>query len=520
VKNGFRSPFLLALVSSVLLFMAMPGYLGWWPLLAVALVPLLKVCLLSRPAAAWKAGWFAGLLYQVLTVHWLVVALVRYGHLPLWAGIGVMLLLSGYLALFQGAFCFLLSLLAGRFWHRERGVAALVWLAPVLWVGLDALRARLLTGFPWLDLGYGLYRVPQLIQAADLGGHYLITFSLVLVNGLVLAVWDRQRREVRWNIGRERRGLFMAWGFLIFVLGYSLLSWRMLPVLTGRGLRAQVAVIQGNIRQDRKWDARFKEATLQRYADLTRKAITGRPTELVVWPETALPFYPQADPLARELGRLVREWNVFLLTGAPTFTGQGTERRFYNSALLLDPRGVVRGVYAKQHLVPFGEYVPLRDLFSFLSPVVEAAGDFSPGRSAGPLDIGSGMRAGVLICFESIFPEIARNETAAGATLLVNLTNDAWYGRSSAPVQSLAMAVLRAVENRRAVVRAANTGISALIAPDGRILQASPIFVPDELRGEVPLLASRSVFTLSGHHFGLACLALIPVLFVFRHRFQ
>ena len=511
-------PLVLALISALLLWAAMPGYLGWWPLLFPALAPLLYLCLWHRPGSAFVAGFAGGFCYQILTVHWLVVALVRYGGLPTWAGVATMLLLAAYLALYQGAFCFLLSFLAGRYWHRERSVAVLVWTAPVLWVGLDGIRGRLLTGFPWLDLGYGLYRVPELLQAADLGGHHLLTFWLVLANGLALALYDRQRTMVHWDLRRERRALALACCFLIFVGGYSMLTHRMQPALTGRGVQTEVAVIQGNIGQDRKWDAGRRAETVAVYEQLTAKTVAGRTTELVVWPETALPFYPQVDPLAARVADLVRQQNIYLLTGAPTFRGTASGRRFYNSALLIDPDGVIRGIYSKRHLVPVGEYVPLRRLLGFLSPVVENIGDFSPGESGPPLALGGQLRLGILICFESIFPEIARDQVAAGATLLVNLTNDAWYGRSSAPVQSLAMAVLRAVENNRSLVRAANTGISGFIAPDGVIVRRTGLFKAAGISARVPVMTRQSMFTRGGYRFGPGCAALIPVFLLFRRR--
>jgi apolipoprotein N-acyltransferase len=394
-------------------------------------------------------------------------------------------------------------------------VAALVWLAPVLWVGLDWLRSVLFTGFPWMDLGYGLYAQPQLIQAADLGGHHLVTFGVVLCNSLLVGIVDRQRRDVRWNIHRERGLLLLACATLVFLGGYSAVRYRIAVHYGPRALQAQVAVVQGNVDQMVKWSPAFKTATVDTYLRLSREAIGEADVELVVWPETALPFYPQRDQLTGRLAAFTGAANTWLLTGAPLFTltpqTDGSELvRHYNGAILLGPDGRIAASHAKQHLVPFGEYVPLRPYLPFLEPLVVSIGDFAAGTSDEPLALGP-MRLGMLICYESIFPEIARQSVTRGANLLVNLTNDAWYGRSSAPHQSMAMAVFRAVENKRALVRAANTGISGFVDPVGRIVERSGLFVEAALVSRMPLLDGQTVFNRQGHLFGPACAILIPL---------
>ncbi len=511
----------LALASALLLSLAMPGWTGWWPLLALALVPLLHGALHLPPRRSACMGLLAGLVYHLGQLYWIVIVLGRYGGLPPWISVPALVLLALYMASYMGLFCFLVSLVAGRSWHRERWVATLVWTAPIFWVGLDALRATVGTGFPWMDLGYGLYSQPMLIQGADLGGHHLVSFCLVLVNGLVVAIIDRQRRDVRWNQRGERRVLLAACCLVVFVFGYSMLRYRTMPALLHRALQARVTVVQGDIDQGVKWTPAARGRTVEIYTTLSAEALRQRTTELLVWPETALPFYLQRDPLAGRIASFVREQNVWLLTGAPTYEvgGSGADRRvrYFNSALLLDPAARVAGRYAKQHLVPFGEYVPLRRWLPFLEPLVESVGDFTPGDSSAPLVAGR-MRLGVLICFESIFPEIARREVAAGANLLVNLTNDAWYGRSSAPYQSWAMTVFRAVETKRSLIRAANTGISGLVDPVGNVVARSPIFRPLALTGEIPMLEIETVFTRVGHRFGTACLALALALVLFRRR--
>ena len=520
--DGWAGLFLSALASAGLLALAMPGRIGWWPLLFVALIPLLQMALYAPPGRSALGGFVFGLVYHLALLYWILIVLGRYGGLPLWLSLPALVLLAAYMACFSAAFCFLLSLLAGRSWHRERSVATLVWSAPVLWVGLEYLRSILLSGFPWMDLGYGLFGQPRLIQAADLGGHHLVTFSLVLCNGLMVGIIDRQRRDVRWNLPLERRLLLAAMGFLVFVGGYSMVRYQVVGPIAARSLQARVAVVQGNIDQAVKWSPAVKEATVATYLNLSNQAVRDADVELVVWPETALPFYPQQDALIDRVTGFTAAGNTWLLTGAPLYTitpqpGAADLVRYYNGAVLIGPDGRIGGQYAKQHLVPFGEYVPLRRFLPFLQPLVESIGDFSAGAEKGPLTVGP-MKLGVLICYESIFPDIARESVARGANLLVNVTNDAWYGRSSAPHQSMAMAVFRAVESKRTLIRAANTGISGFVDPLGHITAQTALFTEAALVAQAPMLDQVTVFNRHGFRFGAACAFLVPLMLVLRSR--
>ena len=521
-ETGWALP--CGILTACLLALAMPGRIGWWPLLFVALAPLLLATLHAPPGRSALVGFLGGLVYHLALLYWILIVLGRYGGLPLWLSLPGLLLLATYMACYWAVFCFLLSVLAGRSWHRERSVAPLVWGAPLLWVGLDYLRGVLMTGFPWMDLGYGLYSQPKLIQAADLGGHHLITFSLVLCNSLLVGIIDRQRRGVRWGVRQERRLLLAAFIVLAFVGGYSSVRYQVMHAVAARSMQAHVAVVQGNIDQSLKWSPEMKEATVDAYLRLSRQARQGGDIELMVWPETALPLYPQRDPLMGRVVDFVTGANTWLLTGAPLYrlTPRAKDEDrvdYYNGAVLVGPGGRMAGQYAKQHLVPFGEYVPLRPYLPFLEPLVVSVGDFAAGKSGAPLPLGP-MRLAMLICYESIFPEIARTAVVGGGNLLVNLTNDAWYGRSSAPHQSLAMAVFRAVETKRSLIRAANTGISGFVDPLGRILGQTGLFVEAALDARVPMIEQQTVFCRSGYLFGPLCCCLIPLLMLLRRRHE
>lgn len=515
---------LSSMVTALLLVLAMPGRFGWWPLLFVALVPLLVFITGKGPRTSFSAGLLTGFFFHVGMLYWIVIVLGRYGGLPPALSVPAVLLLSLYMGMYTAVFAGLISFLGSR--EKDRGNAIrFLFAAPFLWVGLDWLRSILFSGFPWMDLGYGLYSQPVLLQLADLGGHHLITFVLIMINGLVLFAVNLLRHD---NSGKKmhkiRSAVSLAVVFLFLATGYSVFRYRHFSRLSETSPRFQVTVAQGNIAQDEKWTPAMKASTLDVYRRLSGEAVDRSRSSLVVWPETALPFFPVNDPLFSTVSGWAASRGVWLLTGAPYFEIASDLQRsfknavvYFNSALLISPGGKIAGRYDKQHLVPFGEYVPLRKLLFFLEPLVESVGNFSSGSSGAPLTAGE-IKLGVLICYESIFPALAREEAAAGANVLVNITNDAWYGRSSAPYQSFAMAVLRAVENRRSLVRAANTGISGFVDPVGRVMDKSPIFEALSLSAAVPVLESETIFTGLGHMFAPGCLLLFPLMFALRRR--
>lgn len=513
---------LVALGTALLLLLAMPGRFEWWPLLFGALVPLLWFISRKNPRISFSAGLLAGFFYQTGMLYWIVIVLGRYGRLPPALSLPAMLLLAVYMALYTALFAAGLSwILAGSRQAGRKPYLAL-FAAPLLWVGLEWLRSFLFSGFPWMDLGYGLYSAPFLLQSADLGGHYLLSFLLVMGNALIFLLLDSLQRGSLSRPSR-RESLAITAGVLVLAAaaGYSAVRTNQLEMTLSSAPTMRVAVVQGNISQDEKWTPYLKETTLEKYRKLTAQAVEEKEVTLVVWPETALPFFPGNDPLFEKVTGWAAEKQVWLLTGAPYFVlSSDLDRPFdkavtyFNSALLIDPAGTVKGRYDKQHLVPFGEYVPLRKFLFFLEPLVESVGNFASGASGQPLSLGT-VKAGVLICYESIFPELARKEVAGGADFLVNMTNDAWYGRSSAPYQSFAMSVLRTVETRRSLVRAANTGISGFVDPVGRILAQTPIFEPRSLSAGIPLLATKTLYSRGGYLFAPLCL-LLAVLLLFR----
>jgi apolipoprotein N-acyltransferase len=285
----------------------------------------------------------------------------------------------------------------------------------------------------------------------------------------------------------------------------------------------QVAVVQPNIDQALKWDQDFRDETLRRYDRLTESF--GYGADLVVWPEAATPFIYEREPAYQlQLGSMANRAAAPLLFGSPAVRFDTDHKPFLlNSAYLLSPDGQLLGRYDKQHLVPFGEYIPLKSsLLFFLEKMVEGIGDFQAGPGPTILSFqlkesegAAGARRvkfGVVICYEVIFPDLVRRMSTAGAEFLVTITNDAWFGDSSAPYQHFAMVVFRSVENHLAFARAANTGVSGFIDPFGRIMAASPIFTQTAMQGEVLIRQTKTFYSRHGDVFAYGCM-LISLLF-------
>lgn len=456
---------LFPLLSGGLLVLAFPKA-DLWPVAFVALVPLL----IALRGAEWRRaallGFIAGVVFFVGSLYWVAPTVVRYGGLPWGAAAGILLLLAAYLAIYFAGFGACVAVL------RHSGVAFVLSSAG-LWVTFELLRSHLFTGFPWNLLGYSQHRNLPLIQIAALTGVYGVSFVLAGVNA---AIADTLLSRDGWP---RRFGSLATAGLLTG--GAFVYGWIDRPQVGPPTIR--IALLQGNIPQDMKWDPEFQRETLRIYQDLTLAQADFRP-DLVVWPETAVPFFLRHDPRRSAVERLAAKIGAPLLVGAPDRDGR-LNSRYTVSAFLITPGNGITGKYDKIHLVPFGEYVPLRPILFFVNKVARGAiGDFTPGTDSTVLSSPAG-KFGVSISYEIYFPSEVRRFVQNGAEFLVNITNDAWYGRTAAPYQHVAMTVFRAVENRRYLVRAANTGISAVVAPDGRIIASSGLFERMAIRAAI-----------------------------------
>lgn len=472
----------LAALSGGLLVLAFPKA-DLWAVAFVALIPLL----IALRGAGWRRaallGFIAGFVFFVGTLYWIAPTVVRYGGLPWGAASGILLLLAGYLALYFAGFGACMAVL------RHSGVAFVLSTAG-LWVTFELLRSHLFTGFPWNLLGYSQYRNLPLIQIAVLTGVYGVSFVVASVNA---AIADTLLSRDGWP---RRVGSLATAGLLTG--GAPVYGWIDRPQIGPPAIR--VALLQGNISQEIKWNPDFQDETLQVYRHLTLAQADFRP-DLIVWPETAVPFLLRLDPRGFTVEGLATEIGTPLLVGAPDRDG-GSLPRYTVSAFLIAPENGISRKYDKIHLVPFGEYVPLRNALFFVNKLARGAiGDFTPGTEFTVFSIPAG-RFGVTISYEVYFPHEVRRFIHNGAEFLVNITNDAWYGRSAAPYQHIAMVVFRAVETRRYLVRAANTGISSVVAPDGRIVASSGLFERTALRATIAANAVLTPYARYGDIFG------------------
>jgi len=495
-----RKDFLIAASTGLLLTLCFPR-VGLAPIAWGALIPLLYLASNNKPSSCFTLGWIAGVFHGLTLLYWITYVINRYGNLPLLVSLLICVLLVAYLALFPALFC------AGLGWLRQHKLPWLI-VAPFLWISLELGKARLLTGFPWENLGYSQYRWLSVIQLADIAGVFGISFVLVLSNVLLFILIFNRRLQSKVALRLFSSLLFI--GLIVSVIGYG--QWRLVKLESLQSKSFKIALVQGNIAQDTKWDPAFQQTTVEKYIRLS-KEVTEQDPDLIVWPETATPFYFLADrENTKNLLHKLQDIDHPLLFGSPAFRKTEKQLRLYNRAYLLNSDSMVIGFYDKIHLVPFGEYVPWKRLLFFVDKLVQAAGDFASGEQAVVLNLAP-ARVGVLICYEAIFPELSRDLVNAGANLLVNITNDAWFGRSSAPYQHLSMAVLRSVENRVPMARCANTGISGFIDVRGRILQTSNLFQDAILAGTLKLGVGKTFYTRHGDWFPWICLVVSMVGF-------
>ncbi|MDO9532969.1 MAG: apolipoprotein N-acyltransferase [Deltaproteobacteria bacterium] len=501
-KRTNLSHVLAAILSGLLLAAAFPKWDQTY-LLIFALVPLFWALKDRSLKAAFWLGLVSGLAHYVALLYWIVYVTHVFGKLPLIAAIGVLLALAGYLCLYTAVWGL------GVAWGATRGLS-LLWWAPVLWVALEMGQTYIISGFPWELLGNGLYLYPRLLQLADITGVYGLSFLVVLVNVSLFLLGFPPRGKV--FTFRQAAAVCLV---LVLWVGYGFYRLGEVDALMAASPKIKVAVVQGNLKQGEKWQKSMVQATLKRYGELTRKVQGAR---LIIWPETAAPFlYVRTPDLAAEVQKIARDSGGYLLFGSPAYELTPQGEFYYNRAYLLNPQAETIGSYDKAHLVPYGEYVPLRRFVPFIGKMVPMVGDFAEGPEGATVSLPEGA-IGPLVCYESIFPYLARAQVANGARLLVNITNDAWFGKTSAAYQHLSMAVLRAVENHVCLARAANTGISAFIDGGGRLLWTSEINVPEAHALELAWLPGGSLYTRIGDVFAWACVIIAGLALILARR--
>ncbi|MDD4909251.1 MAG: apolipoprotein N-acyltransferase [Candidatus Omnitrophica bacterium] len=470
--------FILSILSGVMLVLAFPDH-DLWLLSWLAFIPLFAAIEGGNARERFLRAYITGIIFFSGTIYWLTNVTI----------LGTALLIL-YLSLYFGLFGIIFN-------KGSRGFQ--LFILPAAWVVLEYIRSHLFSGFGWALLGYSQYLNLPAIQIADVTGAWGVSFIIMMFNA---ALWQAVSRRC---LKAPAAPLLI----ILCVLFYGF--FKLDQPLEGRSVRA--ALIQGNIPQSLKWQPGQEEYIFNRYFTLSLHSCDDKP-DIIIWPESAVVNYLDLDaPLRgqnffREIAALTREMGVPILFGAVSRGKEG----FFNSALFLQG-GELKGQYNKIHLVPFGEYIPLRKYLPFLETVVPI-GDFSSGSEPVVFTSAEGAGFSVLICFEDTLPALSRGFVNRGAEFLVNITNDAWFGKSGAPYQHLQASVFRAVENRRPLARAANTGVSAFIDQRGRIVDTvnkagKEIFVEGfKVKDIILSSGQKSVYTRVGDIFVLGCLIL------------
>lgn len=519
----FRQIFLA--VSAAALLVA-PFHSGELAFLAFfALVPYFFALDGKSPFEAFLFSLGFGALFFLALCYWLtLVTLVGY------------VLVSVYLALYFALFGWLVAYFLNpsdeiaRTYFRQNMRA--LFFIPAFWVVLEYVRGFVFSGLPWALLGYGQWKNLVFIQIADLTGVYGVSFFVVFVNLALFKIVKEFLSKPRPSnpIDTESQPKYRLAlvgtlaGAFAFVAFYGI--FQIAAIESAKPIRTvRVSVVQGNIPQDQKWNTKIKNIIFQKYKRLTLMSALDKP-DLIVWPETSFPGYLEDEPvMATHLRAVARQSLTEVLVGAPTFGNfeEGQGLKFYNSAIHYGRDGEEKKRYSKLHLVPFGEYVPFEVLIGFIRNFVEI-GQFYPGtqktifetnlRSTGK---GEKARFAVLICFEDIFPSLTRG-FAKQVDFLVNITNDAWFGRTTAPYQHAQASVFRAVENRMPVIRSANTGLSCFISANGRILasvqdKGREIMVTGHRTYDIALTRGKSFYTRFGDIFAYLCFFLCYLAF-------
>jgi apolipoprotein N-acyltransferase len=497
----------LALLTGILLALSFPpfksGFIAYG-----ALIPFFILLENKQGRAAWRWGYITGLCIAVFTLSW--IAWATFPGL-----IGVLLIWPLYIALFAWLFSFL--------YQRFSYYAYMI--APFLWTSIEYLQSLSELAFPWNHLGYTQSYFLPLIQYAEYTSVYGVSFWVVLLNVLLMAAY-------KFRAQRRQLAVALATAAIVVIVPLFYGLQRMKADNQDQSIR--VSLIQGNLDPNEKWNSNLYENNFALYEKLTAQALKENP-DLVVWPETAVPFYLRSEPkyLAR-LHTIMDSSYTALLTGSLDYQYLDDGSYIYfNSAFFLQPNRPGLQQHEKMKLVPFSERVPYKRYFPF--NVMKklfwnfGLGDYALGKkisifqgrfkksyaehTAGQ-SLGVDYQTGAAICYESVFSEHIRHYVNKGAEFLVIITNDAWFGKTSAPFQHSQIAVFRAIENRRDIARCANTGISCFIDRFGRVRNATKIYTQAVITGEIRLNSELTFFTHHGHLFvaaaaAVSCLALL-----------
>ncbi len=463
---------------------------------------------------ALRKGWLVGLLGASAALYWLSIPIHNVGNLPWPLAIPCALFIGAYVGFYGGLFS-LASFSSKKFLSPMAQCVALA----CLWYGLENFRGFALSGFPWLQLGSAFVPWPMMIQAASIVGAYAL--SSIYVCAALFIYYIIFEPKLRIKCGMASIALML----IPTVFGFYTLQQN--PIVTKKNEHDPTFIlVEGNIDQNVKWEPALQAASLKLYQDLSLEAVQKLRNNnqklhnaIIIWPETAMPFFLERHPtLTPNLTNFISELQIPLIVGAPGAIVYSREKReIFNRAYLINTQGNIANYYDKIHLVPFGEYVPSWLKLNFLEPLLQGIGNFTPGNQGKPL-LHSELALGMLICYESVFPDIARQRVHDGANILVNISNDGWFGDSSAPEQHLQLGILRAVEQGRFLVRSTNTGISAIVDNFGRFILKGEQFKAQSLTGFAKPLRENTIFFNIGPFISYAILSIFLLTFVMGRR--
>lgn len=424
----------------------------------IALAPLLVACrFVVGRREVFRLGFLAGTVFWITSIWWIS----RVTHAG-WLG------LAFYCSLYIAAFSLAASLWLRRFGHERLGAnIGFMFFAACAWAGLEFMRSTFATGFAWNPLGVSQYKNVAILQGAAWGGVYAVSALIVWVNaGVALTIMRYIKRGGLWG---RRPHVELMLAFLVLALAFFGGARRARAQKPGSAT-LRVALIQTGIPQDDKWDTNTVATIYQRLDELTSTALRTGPLDLIVWPETALPDDVRySEPSYKLVYQLCANGTPILVGTMDTQWPDDERAIYFNSSFLFDSEGIVQGTYNKRHLVPFGEYIPLRRALPFLSAMTPIEESFSAGDTSTVFRLDNGAAFSVLICFEDTIAGLARDAVRGGARLLINQTNDAWFDPSSASRQHMAQCVLRVIETGVPAVRVANTGVSCYINQRGLV---------------------------------------------------
>ena len=515
MRQIHSSALLLVGLSSLLqiLIFPLPGlYVLSWVAFAPLIVALLRArpvgaleingavsLQAAKPGQAFLLAYVSGILWYAGTCYWIYDTMHQYGGLSTPLALLALFLFCLYLGLYHGLFGLLLSLSVGPRRDNRLALAA----APFLWVAVELARTRV-TGFPWNLLGTAQVANISLSRITTATGVYGVSFEIMLVNVAVAAAFLVPRKK--------RSTLLMA----SLAAAAALQAGRLIDAPKLRADHAAL-LVQENIPAEMNWTRDMFERTLRELSDLSVNVATNSSgaakstpgnIDLIVWPESPAPFFT-SDPLFRDpVSEIARATHTWVVTGAigstPVMQGGKPGSQVFNSAALISPAGDWAARYDKVHLVPFGEYLPFPQLLGFAGGLTKEVGEFQSGASRAPLDAG-GTKLGVLICYESVFPGEVRQFADQGAQVLVNLSNDGWYGDSGAYAQHLNQTRMRAIENDRWLLSATNTGVTASIDPYGRTVARLPRKERGALVAPYAITSLTTFYTRHGDWFCWLC---------------